>query len=785
MIITKKWLNEFINLDDVSTENICLALNSIGLEVDNVKKINIPNGIKIGFVKSCEQHPDANKLKICQVDLGNNETVQIVCGAKNISKGQHVPVATIGSVLNVYQKNIESKLSIKETTLRGILSCGMICSSSEIGLFEANDGILVLDDSIGELIIGKNLNSYELLNDELIEIELTANRGDCLSIRGIARDLGAYFGLKLKSFNFKINHTNTTIGEILNVSTDSILTSQLMISSADFTNFQVPVLISLRSAFVSCYNKNELLLVGNYVTHSIGTLYDFTAQKLEQDDYGLSKLTIKKDENNFESFYGSKKISTIGIDVNNVLLDKNNENAKKVIIICLYVNPDYISQKVFESKIKTGDVFYKSSRGTECDLEFGSDYIHYILSSCKVLVHKSSRKFLKDRESKILSLSLDTITSIIGEKIDTSRIIKILELLDFRFKGLTSNLINVQIPCFRHDIKNVADVTEEIVRIIGIDNIQAKPLKIEEKYNINDTSNLLDRKNEIRLKSISNGFYEAISYVFSSKESLKKYNFPVVSINKDIANPISKELNTLRTTILVNLVEAVSRNYKYGYNHVALFEYGIVFDTNRIESNQISFIHSGFKENYNLSNSGKPDNMDLFTFASKISNIIGDFKLEPIEKLDNNFMHPYQSAKIIMNKVNIGFISKLHPNVSNDYNISDTFIAQIDFDNLIYPNIKATNISKFQSSKRDLSIVVNKNLQFDKIKSIIDSLNIEEIKKYDLIDIYSDESLIDDESLTIRFVLQHNDKTMEDGEITEIMDQIFIELKNKLNIKMR
>ena len=174
MIVTRQWLQEYIDLSKISTQSMCKALNSIGLEVDSTERTLIPNNVVVGYVKSKEKHPDADKLNVCQVNIGN-KIEQIVCGAKNVEAGQYVAVATVGAVLG-------EDFKIKKAELRGVPSNGMICGSSEIGLPKTNDGIMELDDSIGELKIGKELNEYSLINDEIIEIELTANRGDCLSI---------------------------------------------------------------------------------------------------------------------------------------------------------------------------------------------------------------------------------------------------------------------------------------------------------------------------------------------------------------------------------------------------------------------------------------------------------------------------------------------------------------------------------------------------------------------------------------------------------------------------
>ncbi|XPV82146.1 MAG: YtpR family tRNA-binding protein [Halarcobacter sp.] len=188
MIITRSWIQEYIDISKISTEDICKTLNSIGLEVDSFEEQRMPSNIVVGKVLEKEKHPDADKLNICQVDIGN-ETVQIVCGAKNVDAGQFVPVAVVGCHLG-------EGFKIKKAKLRGVESNGMICSSTEIGLPKLNDGILELDESIGKLEIGKELKDYPFLNDDVIEIELTANRGDCLSINGVAREISAFYSNK-------------------------------------------------------------------------------------------------------------------------------------------------------------------------------------------------------------------------------------------------------------------------------------------------------------------------------------------------------------------------------------------------------------------------------------------------------------------------------------------------------------------------------------------------------------------------------------------------------------
>lgn len=772
MIITRTWLEEFIDISKISTDEICKTLNSIGLEVDSVEKISIVPKVVIGKVLEKEKHPDADKLNICQVDLGT-QTVQIVCGAKNVDAGQFVPVATVGC-------NMGNNFIIKEAKLRGVESNGMICSATELGLSKLNDGILELDDSIGELILGKELREYPKLNDEIIEIELTANRGDCLSINGIARELSAFYNIPFIEFDKQISYNNLGIGQVLEVECDSNIQSSLIFKAIDFSQFKLSVLHKLRTAFLGKYqDKNDIKNVLTYVTHATGAILNAYSKEKAISSNNLCLLNVKKDSDGFDNVYGIEHLSKICVEQKDI--DANETN---FIIEASYINPELISKKVYETKVKTGEVYYKASRGSEPNIEFGVDYFASFVSKHGALIYKGSETFIEDKEKLALDISVRKVNAIIGQEIPKIEIEKILNSLGFEVKD-RGEVLAIKVPYYRHDIKNIADVTEEIVRIIGIDNIIAKPLEIDEVNRVNKTSNDLIKKNKLRFKAIENGFYETLTYVFCSKENLEKYGFKTVKEELELINPIVKELNTYRTTILLNLVEACANNFKVGARSSAFFEVGTIFDENRKESKKISFIQTGSSELEDFSNAGKPKNIDFFSFSKKVLNTIGKFDLEPMTNIDNLFIHPFQNANVLIDGKVVGYICKLHPSVCADFDLNDTFIAEIDFEAIKNDLVKTTSYSKFQSSKKDLSIIAPKSLEYKEIKKVINSLNDSNIKQFNLIDIYNDEKLGENESLTIRFVLQNDEKTMEEEDITTTMNSILDVLNKELSIGLR
>ncbi|NCB11503.1 MAG: phenylalanine--tRNA ligase subunit beta, partial [Erysipelotrichia bacterium] len=493
MIITRSWLEEFIDISKISTDEICKTLNAIGLEVDSLENYSIASKVVVGKVLEKQKHPDADKLNICQVDLGTNQ-VQIVCGAKNVDVGQFVPVAMVGCDLG-------NDFIIKEAKLRGVESNGMICSSTELGLPKLNDGILVLDNSIGELILGKELKEYSKLNDSVIEIGLTPNRGDCLSIHGIARELSAYYSIPLLELDKQIKYNDLGIGQIFEIECDSNIDSALSFKAIDLTNFKLGLIFKFRTSILGKYvDNNDIKNTLTYVTHSTGVILNAYSKNMTLKNNNLNILYAKKDEDGFDNIYGIEHLSKICVEHKEL-----EYNDTDYIIEASYINPDLISRKVYEKKIKTSDIYYKASRGSEPNIDFGIDYLSTLISKFGATIYRGTETFIEDKEKLTLDVSTKKINSIIGQEIPKIEIEKILTSLGFEVKDTVDNVLVIKVPHYRHDIKNIADITEEVVRIIGIDNIVSKPLQIDEVNRVNKTSNDLIKKNKLRFKAIENG----------------------------------------------------------------------------------------------------------------------------------------------------------------------------------------------------------------------------------------------------------------------------------------
>lgn len=777
MIVTKSWLNEWVDLSGITTSDLVKTLNSIGLEVDSVKTYKIPSKIVFGKVLECVKHPEADKLNVCQVDIGT-AVRQIVCGASNVRAGLTVVVATIGAVM-------PSGLAIKPVKLRGVESDGMICSASEIGLEDIQDGILELDSSIGEFKIGQEVSTNTIFSDDIIEIELTANRGDCLSIRGIARDLSAAYDRVLKDKNIKESEEKRVgIGRVLTLSHENNLDVSLRYKAVDIENINLPFIVKLRLAQINEKKVTDIESLLLYATHSSGViLRAYSHDFLSINKESMAKIELVKDNNGYVCVMAQNRVSVIGVIQNEE--SKPSVNNGVIFIEASYISPEIISKKMQEVKINSDALYYKTSRGSEPELNIGLDFcLNLIELNSSSVVYGGTIEYAKVDEDRIINVTKSEIDEIIGANIDKAKIANILKNLGFnKIKSSTDSFV-VLVPRFRHDIHNKQDIAEEIVRLVGIDNIPSKAFAFTEENRLKDDYFNYKKRTIYRHKAAYSGFFESVSFVFDEKKTLQKYGFETVSESLELLNPIVSTLDTLRTTLLTGLLKSASHNSKNGYSSIKLFEVGSVFNSKREESLKMAILFSGDREPESLANSGKPMKVDFALFAQMLSNIIGNFELRQ-HNTPYSLSHTYQCAEILMNGKAIGELFRLHPSVEDSYDLDVTFMCELDFDKLPNELKTAKKSSKYQASFRDLSIIMPKNMSYEKVKETIESSASSELVRFYVVDKYSDESLGENMSLSIRFVLQSFEKTLEEDDISKTIDATLESLKNRLGIGLR
>lgn len=777
MIVTKSWLNEWIDIEDISTEDLCKTFNAIGLEVDSVASYNIPAKIIVGEVLECERHPDADKLNVCKVDIGGGIR-QIVCGAANVRAGIKVPVATIGA-------EMPGGLVIKPVKLRGIDSEGMICSSTEIGLPKLEDGIMILDESLGELKLGSELRENRYFSDDKIEIELTANRGDCLSIYGVARDLCAAYDRKLRDIDIdEEKEGRVGIGRIAHLMQNDVSDVDLSFRAVAIENIALPSRVALRLAQIDESYDSDVSALLAYSTHSTGViLRAYERSFFSHNDEAKIEIKLLQD-NGFSSVTSEDAIaSTIGVIQNET--SKVNNETSEAIIEASYITPDSVSRKMAESKKKSDALFYRTSRGSEPELDLGLSYFFKLLNSCsRASVYGGSLDVTQSFKPLHVKVSAASISAFIGTEIDKTKITQILKNLGFEIENSQGDDFAVSVPRHRHDVINQQDLVEEIVRLVGIDNIPSKPFVLTEGFRFNEDYHEYQKRRDYRYKAAYSGFYESVHFVFGEREKFESFGFTCTDKDKELLNPIVNTMDTLRPSLVLGLLEAASLNAKSGQKQIALFEIGSVFDNERNESLKMAFVFSGEKELASLQNSGRPDKIDFAVFVEKIAKVIGDFELETSNEI-NALMHPYQAASIKQNGKTVGVVYKLYPVIQEAYDLDDTYLCEVDF-SLLDDSLKtAKTYSKYQASFRDLSVVLPDSMTYEQLAKVIAEHKSSEIIRFYPVDRYKDEALGEKSSLSVRFVLQSLDKTLEEEDITSSMSSVIEGMKEDLGVELR
>ncbi|RVZ54364.1 phenylalanine--tRNA ligase subunit beta [Helicobacter pylori] len=756
-------LNVFVNTPkDIA--KLCEDLSRLGLEVESCIPCVAPKNVVVGKVLEKAPHKNAEKLSVCQVDVGK-EVLQIVCGAKNVAPNQFVPVALNGALIG--------STTIAKTELRGVESHGMICSSAELGFPKINDGILELDESVGELVLGKELNEYAPFNTHVLEISLTPNRGDCLSVLGIAREISAFYNTPLKPIK-ALNFTPKS--DLITLSVGENIESHLAYYLICNHSLKTPLNIKLSLAHNNALSENNLNNFLEFSTHFSGVIMNaYSLNKTPMD------LSVKNDENNLESVYiNHQKRSTIAI----------KHQVQKDLSECLlleasYTDPVSLSLKLHGLKDKTlqkdNALIYRSARGSNPNLSDGLNFLSAHLKAT-ILESKQTEHSLKDYA---LEFQLEDITEILGLAVEEEKIQGILKNLGFKVSIKEPNskpqILEIVAPNFRHDIKTIQDIAEEILRFVGIDHLISKPLDSVSNKNSNphyDTHRFFEN---LKHKALACGFKEVIHYMFYSKEKQQKLGFEVLEDSLELQNPITTELNTLRTSLVCGLLDASLRNKNLGFKSIALYEKGSVYNAKREEVQKLGFLVSGLqkKESYP---DAKGKAWDFYSFAECVSKVIGDFSLEKLNA-QTPINHPYQSAKIIQNNEIIGTIAKIHPKVIQELDLFESYYAEIDAFKLKRPAMLLKPFSIYPSSVRDLTLIIDENTAFSKIKKALKDAQIPNLSEILPLDIFKESN--NTIALSVRCVIHSLEKTLNDEEVNSAMQKALEILEKEFNARLK
>lgn len=782
MKVTKHLLEQFISLKEISQERILVELSKIGLEVESFNEIKIPNGVVVGKVLQKSKHPDADKLSVCQIDVGN-EVLQIVCGASNVDEGQWVAVALEGSRL----QTPKGELVIQTTALRGLKSQGMICSSVELGLPKINEGIMVLDSSIGDLECGRALGTYEIFNNFVIELGLTPNRGDCLSILGVARDLSVVFGVPVTLKNYRDENTVLGIGRVLQVVCEGNFSSSVMYKVANLEKIDTPLEVALSLALCDIELQSPVQNFLNYGMHNVGVIlrvYPFADFQDEKKLQSKGEISLRN-ENGLDCVCGDGVKSIVGISPNVV---KKTEGM--IVLEASYIHPKIVSELIYNHQEieKDGQITYKTTRGSNPDLLLGIQFLcDTLMRFAQIEIYSSHHRIALEEQHVSIKTTFEEINAILGQRIDKEEIANLLKKIGFRIEASSDDVFFMAIPpIYRHDICGIQDISEEILRFYGIEKIQNKALKFREQ---SPRKNALyfrfKAKRNLMKRASAQGFYETLHYVFCQREKMQRLGLECLDEHLDILNPITNELDTLRTSLIPSMLDSIERNKNLDFKAIALCETGICYDRKRQEVEKIAFVVDALRYAQSLSYP-RGEKWDFYSFASSIAQIVGEFKLEKIEDwnlgVSSVLVHPFQSAWVVKNGQRIGYLGKINPQSAYD----EGFVCEMLLNPLLVDTqAKKQEISRFQANTRDLTIMINKEIPFSQIEARIQAAKIPYLQTFYPLDLYHHESFENQFALSLRFVLQSMEKTLQEEELSASMQAIVAILEEKFGASLR
>ena len=800
MKISINWLKDYLETDQ-TPEEISLILTNLGLEVEKISDFeSIEGGLKgvvAGKVLECAKHPNADRLKVTSIDIGDNQVCEIVCGAPNIEKGQIVPVAAVGSKIYT-NEGIEIK--IKRSKIRGVVSNGMVCAEDEIGLGDSHEGIMVLDKSVKPGTPISDL--FNIQSDKILEIGLTPNRCDAMSHYGVARDLKAFLDYKTIKSNLSLPPINSfnsvNIDKEISVNVEDKekcpFYSGLVIKNIKVDSSPQEIQNKLKS--IGLKPINSIVDITNYVMHEIGQpLHAFDFDKIEN-------ITVK-------SLELGTKFKTL--DENEIKL--NNEdlmicsNSEPLCLAGIYggINSgvsESTNSLFLESAIFNSVTIRKSSKRHQLFTDASFRYergvdpnkVIYALKRAALLIKEInpechiSEIIIEDnlkKETKDVYLRYDRIEKVSGQPIDKEIITQILTSLDFEIKGHSDYGINLIAPDYRHDVFREIDVIEEILRVFGFDNIDVDN-KISMSIPNNSDNRNFKIESIISKQLVGIGFNEIINNSICSPTTNEKFNENSV----ELLNPQGIELSNLRQSLIPNSLETINHNINRQNKNLKLFEIGSVysaFDNKFHETREIliSVTGSVFEENWMT----KYQENNFFYLKGVIEKLFTILNIEKIKyEVSEDKLYNYK-LNIFKGKLKIGSIGEINSNYASDFSLDQKInICSLNLD-LLRPSsqkVKYQEISKFPSSRRDLSMILDETVSFDDIKKLAYKEENKILKEINLFDEYKDKKIgKDKKSFAISFTFNDSKKTLTDKVIDKIMTRLSEKIKSDFGAVIR
>ncbi|HDC6309881.1 TPA: phenylalanine--tRNA ligase subunit beta [Staphylococcus aureus] len=788
MLISNEWLKEYVTIDD-SVSNLAERITRTGIEVDDL--IDYTKDIKnlvVGFVKSKEKHPDADKLNVCQVDIGEDEPVQIVCGAPNVDAGQYVIVAKVGG-------RLPGGIKIKRAKLRGERSEGMICSLQEIGIssnyipksFES--GIYVFSEA---QVPGTDALQALYLDDQVMEFDLTPNRADALSMIGTAYEVAALYNTKMTKPDTTSNELELSANDELTVTIEN--EDKVPYYSArvvhDVTIEPSPIWMQARLIKAGIRPINNVVDISNYVLLEYGQ----PLHMFDQDAIGSQQIVVRQANE-------GEKMTTLD-DTERELLTSDIviTNGQTPIALAGVMGGDFSEVKEQTSNIVIeGAIFdpvsirhtsrrlnLRSESSSRFEKGIATEFVDEAVDrACYLLQTYANGKVLKDRVSSgelgafitPIDITADKINRTIGFDLSQNDIVTIFNQLGFDTE-INDDVITVQVPSRRKDITIKEDLIEEVARIYGYDDIPST-LPVFEKVT---SGQLTDRQYKTRMvKEVleGTGLDQAITYSLVSKEDATAFSMQQRQ-TIDLLMPMSEAHASLRQSLLPHLIEAASYNVARKNKDVKLFEIGNVFFANGEGElpDQVEYLSGIFTGDYVVNQwQGKKETVDFYLAKGVVDRVSEKLNLEfSYRRADIDGLHPGRTAEILLENKVVGFIGELHPTLAADNDLKRTYVFELNFDALMSVSVGYINyqpIPRFPGMSRDIALEVDQNIPAADLLSTIHAHGGNILKDTLVFDVYQGEHLEKGKkSIAIRLNYLDTEETLTDERVSKVQAEI-------------
>ena len=803
MKISFNWLKSYLDFD-LTPERTSEILTDTGLEIEGLHKFEEIqgglDGVVVGEVISCEPHPDADRLKVTEVNLGN-ETVQIVCGAPNVGKGQKVLVATVGT--NLYP-NEGDTFKIKKAKIRGVESFGMICAEDEIGMGNSHEGILILPNEVP--VATRAAAYYDLYTDFQLEIGLTPNRCDAMGHIGVARDLKAFLNfhenqnlsIRLPDIEL-VNSDNKDTDKIkINIEDTALCPRYIGAILDDIEVKESPKWLKNMLKSIGLDPVNNVVDVTNFVMYEYGTpMHAFDRSKLgdnitiKKADKGCSFKTldgIERKLNGEELMITSEGKNLCIAGVFGGLDSGVSENTKSIFLESAIFNATSVRKTSKAHAIQT-DASFRFERGV--DPSFTEDAMNRAISIIKEIT--GAKLTMKpelvdefDASEKKVTFSIDFLNQRLGTALKTKEVISILESLDFKCKIDSNNHIQSTVPQYRIDVTRPEDILEEILRIYGFNKVEL-PKKWNISFPVEDSKNIENLQRTTSEWFVANGFNEVMN------NSLRRNDLPESEMKSvEILNPLSKELHTMRKSLYFGLLENLAYNQNRQQQVQRLFEFGksyYVANDQFIETRELAFALCGKTDDLSWQNTTKT--LNFFNLKQSCEALMAKLGLKLRIKEGANeqrfFERSYQYTLGKETLIEFGQASLTYCKKAGIK--TKVFIALCNWDKLLkYSNssISFKELPKTFFVRRDFSLILDEHIEYAAIEKLGYAASKKLIKDISLFDVYEGDKLPKGKkSYAVSFMFQDDNETLKDGTVDPIMEQIRIKLKNELGAELR